>query len=143
MGKKPIVSTAEFFRSYDGEWTPHRLSMELDRARRLLRVLEVAVQYSNRIPLEQICVNYSVSRSTVLRIARMAKLPKRGKGFDPEIRELVIQDYKQGLSVEEISSLRNVSQAYVSKTAQEENIGRYNTGEARGTNPSKDETSTG
>ncbi|WP_334425559.1 hypothetical protein [Bradyrhizobium sp. AZCC 1620] len=102
------------------------VSFTQERANRLLRYVAITRAYRAGAPVQVIEDKYGCSRSTVLRYARLAELPKRPKHFDTDVRAAVIADYKAGkMSVAQIAAAHDVSQAYVSKTAREEGISRY------------------
>lgn len=96
-----------------------------ERANRLTRYVVITRAYKAGKPVRDIEGKYGCSRGTVLRYARMAELPKRPKHLPDEIRKAVIKDYKAEVPVAMIAKLHDVSPAYVSKTAREEGISRY------------------
>lgn len=100
------------------------LSLQLDRARRLTRALEMVKRYADGESVQSIADIYECHRGTILRNARAAGLPKRVKGFAKGIREATISLYKEKIPIAEIARRLDVSQAYVSKTAVEEGINR-------------------
>lgn len=95
-----------------------------ERQNRLSRYVKITRAYSRGKPVSDIEAEYGCSKHTVLRYARMAGLPRRQRGFDPEIRKGVIALYQQKRPVAEIAARMGVSEAYVSKTATEEKINR-------------------
>ncbi len=100
-------------------------SFTQERANRLARFVKIVRAYKAGQLVLDIEAEYGCSRHTVLRYARLAGLPKRQKGFDPDVRESVIAAYKAKKPIAEIAEKYKVSMAYVSKTATEEGINRY------------------
>ena len=98
------------------------LSRQVDRARQHMRTLEILMRYTNNVPIDAIVEEFKMSRTQVLRYARLAGLPKRPKGFDPEIKAKTIEYYKQGMSLKSIRNRLGVSEAYISKTAAAEGL---------------------
>ena len=96
-----------------------------ERANRLTRYVVITRAYKAGTPVRDIESKYGCTRGTVLRYARMAELPKRPKHMPAEIRAAVIRDYKAKMPVADIAKLHDVSPAFVSKTAREEGISRY------------------
>jgi len=101
---------------------PESLSMQVDRSRRHTRTLEIIIMYLNGVPIDKITDTFKMSRGQVLRYARLAGLPKRPKGFDPEIKAKTLKLYKDGMSLKRISARLGVSEAYISKTAHAEGL---------------------
>lgn len=95
-----------------------------ERANRLTRYVIITRAYKAGKPVRDIETKYGCSRGTVLRYARMAELPKRPKHLPLEIRAAVLKDYRAGMPIADIAKLHDVSPAYVSKTANDEGIGR-------------------
>jgi hypothetical protein len=95
-----------------------------ERANRLVRYVEIMRAYKRGALVQDIVGKYGCSKSTVLRYARIADLPKRPRHFDPKIRAATIALYRQGKPIAEIQARLGVSQAYISKTATEEGINR-------------------
>lgn len=96
-----------------------------ERANRLVRYIAIMRAYKTGVAVRDIEEKYGCSKTTVLRYARMAELPKRPKHFPADIRRAVLDDYRRGLSVAQIAQQHAVSPAYVSKIAREEGISRY------------------
>jgi len=101
------------------------ITFEQEHSNRIPRFVAVANEYRRGRPVGDIQAEFGCSRGTVLRYARMAELPKRPKGFDPEVRRAVLAMYEQRKPIAEISAALGVSQAYISKTATEEGINRH------------------
>lgn len=97
-----------------------------ERANRLKRYVRVVYAYKAGVPVKKIEDDYGCCRQTVLRYARLAGLPKRPKGFEPDVRRATISLYKSGVPIAQIQAQLGVSQAYISKTATEEGINRRN-----------------
>jgi DNA invertase Pin-like site-specific DNA recombinase len=98
-----------------------------ERANRLVRYVAIVRAYKNNVPVQTIVDEYGCSKSTVLRYARVAELPKRPKATTAaSVRAEVIRLYKADVPIAEIARQCNVSQAYISKTATEEGINRRN-----------------
>lgn len=95
-----------------------------ERENRLARYVDVINDYKAGMPVKEIEQKYGCSTHTVLRYARLAQLPKRPKGFDPQVRETCIILYKEGKPVAEIAAKLGVSEAYISKLAKEVGINR-------------------
>lgn len=95
-----------------------------ERSNRLVRFITITNAYRRGQPIRDIEAKYGCSRQTVLRYARLAELPKRERGFDPNIRSAVIALYLDGKPIAQIQAQLGVSQAYISKTATEEGINR-------------------
>lgn len=95
-----------------------------ERANRLKRFIEIAIAYKAGHAVETIRDSHGCTRSTILRYARIANLPKRPKHFAVDVRTRVIRLYKARKPVAEIAARCGVSPAYVSKTATEEGINR-------------------
>lgn len=95
------------------------LSLQVDHARRHMRMLELTQMYAAGVPVQEICDTFHISKSQVLRYARLMGLPQRPRGFDPEVRKKVIALYEAGELITKISALCGVSQAYVSTAAKD------------------------
>ena len=102
-----------------------------ERANRIARAIAITREYGRGTPVKEIEQKYQCSRSTILRYARAANLPKRPKHFHEEIKKQVLQDYKAGVPIAVIAQTHGVSQAYVSKMATEAGISRYKKGKSR------------
>ncbi|MCA1455913.1 hypothetical protein I6F35_22360 [Bradyrhizobium sp. BRP22] len=100
------------------------LDFPAERANRLKRFIEIAVAYEAGHPVNTIEQRHGCTRSTILRYARIAGLPKRPRHFDVKTRRRVIRLYRAKLPVAVIAKRCMVSTAYVSKTATEEGIKR-------------------
>lgn len=96
-----------------------------ERSNRLSRFVVITRAYAKGEQVSSIEQRFGCSRTTVLKYARMAGLPKRPKHSPVEIRAAVIRDYKAKMPIAEIARLHDVSPAYVSKVAREEGISRY------------------
>lgn len=96
-----------------------------ERANRLTRYVAITRAYKSGRSVESIVNKYGCSRNTVLRYARLAKLPKRPKHLPVEIKKAVIADYRLGLPVADIAKLHDVSISYVSTIAHKEGLSRY------------------
>jgi len=81
------------------------------------RVRGILARYVDQVPISKIVEEFRVSRIQVLRYARLAGLPKRPKGFDPEIRGKAMELYERGTPLKIIRAKLGVSEAYISKTA--------------------------
>lgn len=104
----------------------HIYSFTQERSNRVARYIAVLRAYRGGTPVQQMVDKYGCSRSTILRYARMAELPKRPKHLPREIKAAVLADYANpNLSVTQIAELNHVSPAYVSKVAREAGISRY------------------
>jgi len=101
-------------------------SFSQERSNRLRRFLKVVGAYKRGALVNDIVREYGCSRNTVQRYARLAGLPIRPKGFDPDIRRGVIAMYRLKKPIAQIAAHFGVSEAYVSKTATEEGINRRN-----------------
>jgi hypothetical protein len=95
-----------------------------ERANRVKRFVRIINAYKAGVAIIKIEEDYGCTKSTVLRYARLAGLPKRDRGFDPDIKIATLLLYKDGLPISQISAQLGVSQAYVSKTASEAGINR-------------------
>lgn len=104
------------------------LSIQIDHARRHARTIEIAIKYASGISIEDISADYEISRSQILRIARLNNLPKRPKHFPDDIKEGVLAAHALGKPLSEIAALFGVSQAYVSITAKKAGMVRYKKG---------------
>jgi len=101
-------------------------SFTQERSNRAARYVAVLRAYRGGTPVQQMVVKYGCSRSTIIRYARMAELPKRPKHLPHEIKAAVLVDYANpALSVIQIAELNHVSPGYVSKVAREAGISRY------------------
>jgi transposase-like protein len=108
------------------------IDFRVERANRLTRFIAITRAYKSGEAVTAIAARYGCDKTTVLRYARMAGLPKRPKHFAADVRTEVIRDYRdRRLSVKQIAERNSVSAAYVSKIARAEGISRYNG--ARGT----------
>lgn len=97
-----------------------------ERKNRLVRYVRIVHAYRNGMIVTDIANQYGCSRSTVLRYARMAGLPKRPKTDDPERRAKIIRLSKQGgLSQKEIAKACNCSVTLVSIVEHEAGLNRY------------------
>jgi len=96
-----------------------------ERANRVKRFIRIVNAYKAGVLISKIEGDYGCSRSTILRYARLAGLPKRDKGFSPDVRKATIALYKDKVSIAQIKAQLGVSEAYISKTATEEGISRY------------------
>lgn len=105
------------------------LHMQEDHKRRWSRNTRIAALYSRGEPVDAIAMRYGVSRTQVLRIARIFSLPKRPKSkvSDADFKA-AMTDYASGVPVADIADTYGVSQAWVSKHAQAAGIGRYQMG---------------
>lgn len=101
------------------------LTFRAERENRAPRFLRIVAAYKdpNR-SVADIAAEFECSRSTVLRYARLAGLPKRPRGFDDQIRSTVIAMYRDKTPIADIAAKCGVSQAYVSKLATEVDINR-------------------
>lgn len=97
-----------------------------ERANRVKRFIRIVNAYKAGVAVLKIEKDYGCTKSTVLRYARLAGLPKRDKGFEPDVRRATISLYKDNIPIAQISAQLSVSQAYVSKVATEEQINRRN-----------------
>lgn len=95
-----------------------------ERSNRLIRYVQITRAYKANEPINKIAEKYGCDKTTVMRYARMAGLPKRPKHFPKHIKEAVLKDCKKGLPIKVISELHNVSQAYISMLEKENNISR-------------------
>lgn len=100
------------------------LDFPLERANRLVRFIEIVKAYQDGMPVADIESEYRCTKSTILRYARIMGMPKRPRHFDVSKRERVVRLYRQGIKIAVIAERCGVSEAYVSKTATEENINR-------------------
>lgn len=96
----------------------------VERQNRISRYVKITRAYARGKSVRDIESEFGCSKHTVLRYARMAELPRRQRGFDPEIRKKAIALYNQERPIAEIAALLGVSQAYVSKLATKEGINR-------------------
>lgn len=102
----------------------HIFTFAEEHANRLPRYIRVTNDYRRGRPVGDIETIYGCSKSTVLRYARLAGIPRRPRSFEPGIRNAVIAMYQQRKPIAEIEARLGVSQAYISKTATEEGINR-------------------
>lgn len=100
------------------------LDFPLERANRLVRFIEIVKAYQDGMPVADIESEYRCTKSTILRYARIMGLPKRPRHLEVTTRERVVRLYRQGIKIAVIAERCGVSEAYVSKTATEENINR-------------------
>lgn len=100
------------------------LNFPQERANRLVRFIEIVKAYQDGASIAEIESEYRCTKSTILRYARIMGLPKRPRHFEVSTRERVVRLYRQGIAIALIAERCGVSQAYVSKTATEENINR-------------------
>lgn len=104
------------------------LSMELDRSRRMSRLLVIAERYRKGVKVVDIADEFECSIHTVLRIARAMDLAKRPKSDDPARRTRVIELAKGGgLSQKQIARACGCSIALVSRIEHEVGLNRYQT----------------
>jgi hypothetical protein len=103
------------------------LSLQVDHSRRHMRTARVIAMYASGAPVQNICDKFEISRSQVLRLARMAGLAKHPKHFDPKIKKRCIALIRKKLPHKEIAELLNVSVAYVSITGKSAGLSRYRT----------------
>jgi hypothetical protein len=103
------------------------LSMQIDHSRRHMRTARVIAMYASGTPVQKICDKFEISRSQVLRLARMAGLAKRPKHFDPKIKKRCLALIRRKLPHKNIAELLNISVAYVSITGKAAGLSRYQT----------------
>lgn len=96
-----------------------------ERSNRVARYIKIVKAYAKGEPVNKIAEKYGCDKSTILRYARLAGLPKRPKHLPEETKEAVIKDYKNGLPIKKIAELNGVSQAYVSTISRKAGIKRY------------------
>lgn len=103
------------------------LSFTAERSNRMARFVVITRAYRKGEAVQAIADRHGCDRTTVLRYARMAGLPKRPRHFPTDIRASVLRMYAapEKVPVERIAALHEVSPAYVSKVAREEGISRY------------------
>jgi hypothetical protein len=106
---------------------PSHVSMQLERAIRATRSIDIIRRYALGVSVKEIEALHECSKNTVLRYARLAKLPKRPKHFDAAKRRLIDQDIEAGKPIVDIAASCGCSQAYVSKRAAELGLRRYST----------------
>ena len=102
-------------------------SMQIERARRTYRSLDIIRRYSLGDPVQEIADQYECGRRTVLHYARLAGLPKRPKHFPEEVRNSVIAQLKAKTPYKIIAKKYHCSEAYISKVATETKLRRYKT----------------
>lgn len=102
-------------------------SFTAERSNRMARFVVITRAYKKGEAVQAIANRHGCDRTTVLRYARLAGLPKRPRHFPADVRADVIRSYcdERRLPVAEIAALHEVSPAYVSKVAREEGISRY------------------
>lgn len=130
--KLTLKSAAEFVRTLKApagllsiiRRTREVFTFAQERTNRLARYILIVRAYKRGKPVLDIEAEYGCTRSTVLRYARLAGLPKRPKSFEPGIRAAVIAMYKDGKPIAEISARLGVSQGFISNAATEEGINR-------------------
>lgn len=96
-----------------------------ERSNRVARYIKIVKAYAKGEPVNKIAEKYGCDRSTILRYARLAQLPKRPKHLSEEIKKAVIKDYANGFPIKQIAELNGVSQAYVSTIARKNGLKRY------------------
>lgn len=97
-----------------------------EHANRPVRFIRVVHAYKNHKPVQDIVNEFGCSRTTVLRYARMAGLPKRPKSDDPERRAKIVKLAKQGgMSQKQIAAACDCSVALVSLAEHEAGLSRY------------------
>lgn len=122
---KSVISIFEGFRSV--------FTFSTERINRLRRFIVIVRAYKAGDDVNQIADRFGCSRSTVLRYARLAGLPKRPKStLVTGTKEAVLRDYQiRGgdgrplYPITTIAEMNNVSPAYVSTVAREAGISRY------------------
>lgn len=96
-----------------------------ERANRVARYVKIVRDYKAGVMISDIEARYGCSRSTVLRYARMAGLPKRPKSNDPERRAKIIALAKTGIPQKEIAKACQCSVSLVSIVEHEAGLARY------------------
>lgn len=96
-----------------------------ERANRVKRFVRIINAYKAGVPIKKIEEDYGCAKSTILRYAQLAGLPKRDKGFKPNVKKATLSLYKDGVPIAQISAQLGVSQAYISKIAKAAGINRY------------------
>ena len=100
-------------------------NFQQERTNRLIRYVQITRAYKNGKPVKEIVDKFCCDKSTVLRYARMAEIPKRSKHFPEEIKKAVLKDCKKGLPQKVIAELHGVSTGYISTLEKNEGIKRY------------------
>jgi len=91
-----------------------------------LRFIAITSAYKTGEPLADIQARFDCSEVTVVRYARLAKLPKRPHHLPADIRAAVIADYKDTkMTVINIARAHGVSMGYVSRVAREAGFARF------------------
>lgn len=96
-----------------------------ERSNRVVRYIKIVKAYTKGEPVNKIAEKYGCDKSTILRYARLAGIPKRPKHLPEEIKAAVIKDYKNKIPVKTIAKLNGVSQGYVSTVARKAGLKRY------------------
>lgn len=111
----------------DGEKVPESpLSLQHDVARRIERSLNIIAEYKEGVVVENIADRYGVSRNTVLRLARMAGLPKRPKRkISDEHKATALRMLAQGELYSVIAKHVGASESWVHYLAMDHNLQRY------------------
>lgn len=104
---------------------PSSVSLQRERSMRVTRSMDIIRCYANGDLVEDIQTLHECSRNTVLRLARLAGLPKRPKCFSVKIKEATLSMLKSGNPLAQIQAQLGVSQAYASKLAKEHGLQRY------------------
>lgn len=100
-------------------------SMQRERALRTTRSMSIIQDYAKGRPVQDMVDFYECSRNTILRLARLAGLPKRPKCFPTKIKESTLVLLKRGVPLKDIQQKLKVSPAYASKLAKQHGLNRY------------------
>jgi len=120
-----LYKIAEAFRAGNPPEPSPNFDFEAERQNRPPRFLDIVTDYAAGHTVNSIIEKYKCSKGTVLRYARLAGPPKREKHFDNSIRSQAIDLLKSGAPIKSISSMLNVSEAYVSIVAKASGLSRY------------------
>jgi len=100
--------------------------MQRERSIRTTRSIDILRRYTlGKQSVQEIADFYECTKSTVLRLARQAGLPKRPKCFPTKVKKATLTMLKAGKPLAEIQALLGVSQAYASKLGKENGLQRY------------------